>query len=154
MATAQPRQGKTVQIPAVYSATSGVSWRTQSSTTAASSTHPSAASKTRPGYTTQQVAMMAGAVAVIESWWWSTKNRKVFRILKETVRSAERSLTNDVIRKVCPTEAELLKDPTMKTKIKFRFGGERFPPTIMFKIFISSTAAATGVKYLSGKKHD
>ena len=33
-------------------------------------------------------AMMAGAVAVIESWWWSTKNRKVFRILKETVRSA------------------------------------------------------------------
>ena len=32
----------------------------------------------------------------------------------------------------------------------FRFGGERFPPIIMFKIFISS--AASGVKYLSGKK--
>ena len=32
--------------------------------------------------------MMAGAVAVIESWWWRTKNRRVFRILKETIRAA------------------------------------------------------------------
>ena len=29
-------------------------------------------------------------------------------------------MTDDVIRKVCPGEAELLKDPTMKAKIKFR----------------------------------
>lgn len=32
--------------------------------------------------------MVAEAVAVIESWWWRTKNRRVFRILKETIRSA------------------------------------------------------------------
>ena len=31
-----------------------------------------------------------------------------------------------------------------------RFGGERFPPVIMFKIFISGVA--TGVQYFSGKK--
>ena len=31
-----------------------------------------------------------------------------------------------------------------------RFGGERFPPVIMFKIFISGVAM--GVQYFSGKK--
>ena len=41
--------------------------------------------------------MMAEAVAVIESWWWNTKNRKVFRILKETVRSAVSSILNSIV---------------------------------------------------------
>lgn len=77
-------------------------------------------------------------------------------------------MTHDVIRKVCPSEAELLKDPTMKAKIKFRyciissiytlvlwlpcirFGGDQFPPIVMFKIFISS--CSSGVKYISGKR--
>lgn len=31
-----------------------------------------------------------------------------------------------------------------------RFGGDKFPPIILFKIFISGRT--TGVKYLSGKK--
>ena len=32
----------------------------------------------------------------------------------------EHSLTQEVLRKVSPTEAELLKDPTIKAKVKFR----------------------------------
>ena len=32
----------------------------------------------------------------------------------------EHSLTHDVLRKLCVREAELLKDPTMQAKIKFR----------------------------------
>lgn len=146
MATDYLNRGKTIQIPAAYSDTSGVSWRTQSTATnrRLSSTRP------RHQYTTEEDLLRYHAVSVIETWWWSTKNRKVFRILKDTIRSAEHSLTNDVIRKVCPSEAELLKDPTMKAKIKFRFGGERFPPVIMFKIFVSGRT--TGVRYISGKQ--
>lgn len=36
------------------------------------------------------------------------------------IMSQEHSLTGDIIRKVCPAEAELLRDPTMKAKLKFR----------------------------------
>jgi len=29
-------------------------------------------------------------------------------------------VTNEVLRKLCPLEAELLKDPTIKAKVRFR----------------------------------
>lgn len=89
----------------------------------------------------------------------------------------EYSLTQEILRKVTPAESELLADPAIQAKIKFRcvlisvqyttsssslcnccrFGGEHFPPFILFKIFTSMNAADTGlgrggVKYISGKR--
>lgn len=89
-------------------------------------------------------------------------------------------MTQEVIRKVAPTEAELLTDPAIQAKIKFRysvhsffflafyagvlhnfpirFGGEQFPPLILFKIFTcmstreSNSRGTGGVKYLSGRR--
>jgi len=50
---------------------------------------------------------------------------------------------------VSPSEAELLKDPAIQARVKFRFGGTEFPPTILFKVFVSSRG---GVQYISGKR--
>ncbi|KAF4113895.1 hypothetical protein G5714_006440 [Onychostoma macrolepis] len=43
-----------------------------------------------------------------------------------TVRSAEQCLASAVLRQLSPREAELLKDPSLKCKIRFRFAGPRF----------------------------
>ncbi len=67
----------------------------------------------------------------------------------------EHSLTYEVLRKLSPLEAELLKDPAIRARIKFRFSGPEFPPFILFKIFTSTQSAgqgAGGVCYLSGRK--
>ncbi len=62
-------------------------------------------------------------------------------------------MTYEVLRRLSPLEAELLKDPTIKAKIKFRFCGPQFPPFILFKIFTSTqNASHGGVCYISGKK--
>ena len=58
-----------------------------------------------------------------------------------------------MLRKLSPLEAELLKDPTLKARIKFRFGGTQFPPLILFKVFTSTQSAGHGgVCYFSGKR--
>ncbi len=65
----------------------------------------------------------------------------------------EHSLTYEVLRKLSPLEAELLKDPSIRARIKFRFSGPEFPPFILFKIFTSTQSdGAGGVCYLSGRK--
>ncbi|XP_065889234.1 uncharacterized protein CXorf58-like isoform X2 [Dysidea avara] len=90
------------------------------------------------------------AARIIEKWWIRTRNRKVFEVLKRAVCTAEHSVTSEVLRKLCPLEADLLKDPTIKAKVRFRFSGTEFPPKIVFKVFISS--GGFGIKYFSGKK--
>jgi hypothetical protein len=94
--------------------------------------------------------LQLGAVFSIENWWIGIRNRQLFQILKDAVCTAEHSLTRDVAQKLCPREAELLKDPTMNAKVKFRFGGSTFPPVILFKVFIGMQGK--GVKYMNGKK--
>ncbi|XP_077987846.1 uncharacterized protein CXorf58-like [Glandiceps talaboti] len=90
------------------------------------------------------------AVRIIERTWCSYRDRQMFRLLKHAICAAEHSLTHEILRKVCPTEAQILKDPSVNVKVKFRFGGSEFPPYIVFKIFIHS--GGQGIKYMSGKK--
>ncbi|KAK2507831.1 hypothetical protein MC885_004663 [Smutsia gigantea] len=66
-------------------------------------------------------------------------DKAIFQLLKHTVCAAE----------VSPLEAELVKDPSMKCKVRFRFSGKIFPPVIVFKIFHHTKGH--GYKYLSGK---
>uniref|UniRef100_A0A0B6ZF76 Uncharacterized protein n=1 Tax=Arion vulgaris TaxID=1028688 RepID=A0A0B6ZF76_9EUPU len=90
------------------------------------------------------------AALIIERTWISYRNKQMFRLLKHSVCAAEYSLSYEILRKVIPREAQLLNDKSQQVKIRFRFGGEEFPPMIFFKIFIHH--AGQKVKYLSGRK--
>uniref|UniRef100_H0WJR4 Chromosome X open reading frame 58 n=1 Tax=Otolemur garnettii TaxID=30611 RepID=H0WJR4_OTOGA len=86
----------------------------------------------------------------IQRAWLAHTNRALFKLLKHTVCAAEYYVTYEILKKVSPVEANLLKDPSMKYKVRFRFSGETFPPFIVFKIFLHTEGH--GYKYFSGKK--
>uniref|UniRef100_A0A8W8J029 Uncharacterized protein n=1 Tax=Magallana gigas TaxID=29159 RepID=A0A8W8J029_MAGGI len=86
----------------------------------------------------------------IERQWIAYRDKQMFRLLKHAVCAAENSLSKEILRKVCPKEAELLDDKVQQVRVRFRFGGQEFPPMIFFKIFIHTEGK--GVKYLSGKR--
>lgn len=89
------------------------------------------------------------AVKLIERQWCSFRDKRMFRVLKRSICSAENSVTNEVLKKLSPNEAVMLNDPTIQAKVRFRFGGEEFPPVVMFKVFIRVGSSST--KYMSGK---
>ncbi|KAI9105753.1 hypothetical protein DFS34DRAFT_644561 [Phlyctochytrium arcticum] len=88
------------------------------------------------------------AANMIGRTWKRYSMRLTFRWLKDNLIKAERSMTLEILRRLSPREAELIKDPVVKAKIRFRFGGEAFPPTIMYKIFTRSNS----VHYYSGHR--
>ncbi|XP_077743993.1 uncharacterized protein CXorf58 homolog isoform X1 [Canis aureus] len=85
----------------------------------------------------------------IQRAWLSHVNKRIFKLLKHTVCAAEYCVTREILKKVSPLEAELVKDPSMKYKVRFRFSGETFPPFIVFKIFLHTEGH--GNKYFNGK---
>ncbi|CAI9737074.1 Hypothetical predicted protein [Octopus vulgaris] len=85
---------------------------------------------------------MREAVQTIERAWLSSRDRKIFKLLKHAVCAAEQCITSVFLQTISPHEAELLQDPTM-------FGGRTFPPLVYFKIFLHQNGPV--IKYLSGK---
>ncbi|KAM9440474.1 LOW QUALITY PROTEIN: uncharacterized protein CXorf58 homolog [Clarias gariepinus] len=111
----------------------------------------------------------------IQVFWRARRDRKVFKLLMSTARSAEslshfitltvdelkvteghyrvmmfaqeECLTPAVLRQLSPREANLLKDQSLQCKVRIRFSGPQFPPVIVFKIF----QTGRGGRYLSGK---
>uniref|UniRef100_A0AAZ3QDP0 Uncharacterized protein n=1 Tax=Oncorhynchus tshawytscha TaxID=74940 RepID=A0AAZ3QDP0_ONCTS len=65
-----------------------------------------------------------------------------------TVRAAEHCLAPAILRQLSPSEADLVRDPSMHCKVRFRFSGSQFPPVIVFKIF----HLGGGRQYISGKR--
>ncbi|PIK37914.1 hypothetical protein BSL78_25264 [Apostichopus japonicus] len=90
------------------------------------------------------------AARSIERCWCSYRDRQMFKLLKHSVCAAEHSLTYEVLRKVIPAEAELLRDPSIRARVRFRFAGAEFPPIVLFKIYTHTEG--TGLRYMSGKK--
>ncbi|XP_063306167.1 uncharacterized protein CXorf58 homolog [Pelobates fuscus] len=86
----------------------------------------------------------------IQQFWRGHRNQKIFKLLKQAARAAESSAANGILKKVSPLEAELLRDPSMQCKVRFRFAGCEFPPFIVFKIYHCS--GGYGNKYISGKR--
>ncbi|KAM7044882.1 uncharacterized protein CXorf58 homolog [Molossus nigricans] len=86
---------------------------------------------------------------MIQRAWLSHMDKTIFQLLKHTICAAEYCVTHEILKNVSPLEAELVKDPSMKCKVRFRFNGETFPPLIMFKIFLHT--GGHGYKYFSGK---
>ncbi|CAF1477961.1 unnamed protein product [Rotaria sordida] len=91
-----------------------------------------------------------GAVQIIERAWCRHRDRQMFRLLKHAVCAAEHALSNDILRRLSPREAELLRDRSISAKVKFRFGGVEFPPVIYFKIYVRNFNGALP-KYVNGK---
>ena len=88
------------------------------------------------------------ASIVISRAWKSYKMRSTFAWLKSNLLKAQHSLSSDILKRLSPKEAQILKDPTSKSRIRFRFGGTDFPPTILFKIY----TLGTPIQYFSGHK--
>ncbi|KAJ3246814.1 putative protein CXorf58 [Chytriomyces hyalinus] len=88
------------------------------------------------------------AARIIARSWRSWKHRTIFTALKAALYKAERSVTMDVMRKLCPREVEYMTDPITQPRVRFRFGGVAFPPTILFKIY----AKSANVHYFSGSR--
>nr|KAF6320486.1 hypothetical protein mPipKuh1_003487 [Pipistrellus kuhlii] len=85
----------------------------------------------------------------IQRAWLSYMDRSIFQLLKHIICAAEYCLTYDILKNVSPLEAEFAKDRGMNCKIKFRFSGEKFPPFIVYKIFLHT--GGHGYKYFSGR---
>lgn len=88
------------------------------------------------------------ATRVISRAWKSYKMKKTFAWLKSHLLKAERTLGSDILKRLSPKEAQILRDPTSKSRIRFRFGGTNFPPIILFKIYTQGTP----IQYFSGHK--
>ncbi|KAI8820782.1 uncharacterized protein EV422DRAFT_530144 [Fimicolochytrium jonesii] len=84
----------------------------------------------------------------IQRGWKAYVDRRTFGWLKENLLRAERSMTMEILRRLAPKEAELMRDPVFEARIRFRFGGTSFPPTIMYKIYTKSNS----VHYYSGNR--
>ncbi|XP_074157017.1 uncharacterized protein CXorf58 homolog isoform X1 [Sminthopsis crassicaudata] len=91
----------------------------------------------------------AHAAQVIQRAWCSHMDKMMFQLLKHTICAAENCVTHEILKKVCPLEAALVRDPSVPCKVRFRFGGKNFPPFIVFKIFLHT--GGHGNKYFSGK---
>ena len=88
------------------------------------------------------------AASVIGRAYRCYKFRTTFKYLRSVLFEAERSLTLDVLRKISPREAEILTDGVCQARVRFRFGGMKWPPTINYKVFTTGG----GVQYFSGQR--
>uniref|UniRef100_A0A8C6YPB9 Uncharacterized protein n=1 Tax=Nothoprocta perdicaria TaxID=30464 RepID=A0A8C6YPB9_NOTPE len=98
-------------------------------------------------------AMAAAAMAAattIQRGWRRYVRMRLFRLLTRALRAAEHCITHEILRRVSPREAELLRDPSMECKVRFRFAGQEFPPFVVFKIFRHTQGKSS--KYISGKR--
>lgn len=100
--------------------------------------------------TSEKELIRQAAATIIEKAWISYRDKQMFRLLKHAICAAENSISNEILRKVAPKEAEFLSDKCSQIRVRFRFGGGEFPPMIFFKIFLHSDGK--GIKYLSGKR--
>ncbi|XP_014664682.1 PREDICTED: putative uncharacterized protein CXorf58 [Priapulus caudatus] len=90
------------------------------------------------------------AARAIQAAWKRHQNKLLFSMLKNVLCSMESCLPCDILAKLNPAESLLLKDKIFTTKVRFRFGGEEFPPQIYYKLFCD--AAGTATQYITAKK--
>ena len=79
---------------------------------------------------------------------FSCFNFEVFLIFLN--KKQEHSVSNEILRKIVPVETNILNDPCLKVKVKFRFSGTEFPPFIVFKIYTQLQDGRSS-KYINGK---
>ncbi|KAL0993996.1 hypothetical protein UPYG_G00116540 [Umbra pygmaea] len=88
------------------------------------------------------------AALKIQKFWRAYQDRRLFKLMLLTVRDAEHCLASAILWQISPREADLVRDPSMQCKVRFRFSGSQFPPVIVFKIFHLGGQR----QYISGKR--
>lgn len=74
------------------------------------------------------------AASVIQRAWKRYEDRKIFKFLKSKVKTFSEGDPRLLLRRVNQTES-LLFDKITAYCLRFKLGGEKFPPAIMYKIF-------------------
>eukprot|EP00347_Sterkiella_histriomuscorum_P006593 403352176 len=74
------------------------------------------------------------AVEKIQKAWRSFTNVKIFKYYKDLINFKEKGDPAQLLKSVNPSEAGIL-DAASKCHIRFRLGGDKFPPLIYYKIF-------------------
>lgn len=70
----------------------------------------------------------------IQRWWRTFTNVKIFNYYKDLISFKNKGDPIQLLKSINPSEAMLL-DPASKCHLRFRLGGEKFPPLIYYKIF-------------------
>ena len=70
----------------------------------------------------------------IQRWWRAFTNIKIFNYYKDLINFKKKGDPSQLLKSINPSESYLL-DKASKCHIRFRLGGEKFPPLIYYKIF-------------------
>ncbi|KAL5457328.1 hypothetical protein EMCRGX_G034576 [Ephydatia muelleri] len=86
------------------------------------------AKKHRPHWSLQE------AVVIIQRAWRRRRDMKLYRFYRDLIVFRARGNPSHLLRTINPLEAELL-DKAAGSFVRFRLGGNTFPPSIYYKIF-------------------
>ncbi|KAJ3341761.1 putative protein CXorf58 [Gonapodya sp. JEL0774] len=86
------------------------------------------------------------AAKKIWRWYSCKKDRRLFANMKANLAKAELHLAAHLLRRLSPLEAELIRDPTVRARVRFRFTAP-FPPPLLFKIYLSSSIHSPSSNY-------
>jgi len=75
------------------------------------------------------------AVPKIQNAWRSYTNRKVYHYYRDIILLKTQTKPAQLLKAVNPCEAQLL-EKSSNLHIRFRLGGERFPPKIYYKVYV------------------
>ena len=73
----------------------------------------------RPNVNPQEIKRVIAA-SVIERAWLAYRDKKMYKLLKHSTCAAESSLSYEILRKISPKEANLLRDKGLPVKVRFR----------------------------------
>ncbi|EAR82342.2 hypothetical protein TTHERM_01193620 (macronuclear) [Tetrahymena thermophila SB210] len=74
------------------------------------------------------------AASKIQKLWRSYTNRKIYKYYKDIILFKCKGNPSRLLKAINPLEAQLLEAST-RVHLRFRLGGENFPPNIYYKIF-------------------
>lgn len=74
------------------------------------------------------------AAKIVQRQWRRYYNRKIFQFYRDLVSFRNTGTPKQLLKFIQPRESALVEKAS-HTHIKFRLGGEQFPPTVYYKIF-------------------
>ncbi|KAJ1629742.1 hypothetical protein T492DRAFT_1008518 [Pavlovales sp. CCMP2436] len=74
----------------------------------------------------------------IQRAFTSHRDAVLFQLIRTELRRAEFADGAGSLSKVSPAEARLLGDPALGARVRWRLGGESFPPQVFYRVFTTS----------------
>jgi len=78
---------------------------------------------------------LANTARKLQNAWRKVCDYRVYETLRDTIGSFRRSGEPYLLLKAVLPRESMLLDPAMQVHVRFRLGGQRFPPTIYYKIY-------------------